>query len=109
MENILWGLNREALIFTKFLRGRPMFFRGRSIFFLDVFRGKCNSRQSSGVRGKVNRSSNAIPLVIPYHNGKSERAHYHFKFTFIFRSSRMKFSFPKSFSVLNTTISAIPS
>ena len=39
------GLNREALIFMKF-------FMGRTIFFLDFFRGKCNFKQSSGVRRK---------------------------------------------------------
>ena len=33
-------------------RSRPIFFRGTPIFFLDVFRGKCNFKQFSGVRRK---------------------------------------------------------
>ena len=40
----------EALIFTKFFRGRPIIFRGISPHFMEVFGDECNFSQSSRVR-----------------------------------------------------------
>ena len=43
----------EALIFTKFFRGKPIFFTDMTQFF----RGECNFSQSSGERKKVKSST----------------------------------------------------
>ena len=55
----------EAVIFTKFFRGKPIFFRGPkdanssrvTPYFMAVFRGECNFSQSSGVRRKGKSST----------------------------------------------------
>ena len=47
----------EAFIFTKFFRGKPIFFRDITQFFrgkpilMEVFRGECNFSQSAGGGG----------------------------------------------------------
>ena len=47
----------EALIFTEFFRHKPIFFRGKPKFFMEVFRGESNFSQSSVIRRK-GKSSN---------------------------------------------------
>ena len=53
----------EALIFTKFFKCKDIFFSGMTEFFrgkpyfMEVFRGECNFRQSSGVRRKGKSST----------------------------------------------------
>ena len=32
----------EATILMKFFRGRPIFFRGKTHIFMEVFKGECN-------------------------------------------------------------------
>ena len=47
----------EALIFMELFRHKPIFFRGKPTFFMEVFVGECNFSQSSVVRRK-GKSSN---------------------------------------------------
>ena len=47
----------EALFFMELFRHKPIFFRGKPTFFMEVFGGECNFSQSSVVRRK-GKSSN---------------------------------------------------
>ena len=59
----------EALIFTKFFMGKPIFFRDMTQFFrgkpifMAVFTGECNFSQSSGVRRKGESSTGGVRIL----------------------------------------------